>query len=863
MAVHRSSFILMDCRFFVKYSPSKNKPKMNKFHLFKKQNLLLFLFFITMQLQIFSQDFMMQSWYWDYPKELCGASDSWADVLNGKATELGDANFTYVWLPPSSRASFGACSNGYDPQDLYDLGEFGGGPTGLGTRAEVDALIAALDANGINSVADVIFNHRDGGDWETNSAVRNYIIDYPNCGGTATPYPINGKVRYILPLGGTTGNTAGDYYFKFGSATGNAGFDLRDYKLYFETNTIGWQNMADENEVEPNGGGDCGQSNNDISLGINKIAVEETTTGCNTDEFHLALSASDYAAAGDTLFIYMSQINGGGMGIDIRPYGLWSANASADIFGNLLLQTRTDFTNLPSGQGSMNYLNFKPNGVFNTCMTGEIDFPYFFFDIEEDQTTTQTVYADFAEWLWTDVGYRGFRMDAVKHFEPALMSSILTHLSNQGILPGMVVGEFFDSNPTVLTNWANSVSAPAGVDVRAFDFALRESLKNASDAFGYDVRNVFNSGMVDAGGATGFQAVTFVNNHDFRNSGEPVQNDPMLAYAYILTNNHVGLPSVFYPDYFGDVLPNAPTVTLKSEINALIDLHRDYIYQSTSVDYLSRFSTPYNSTYTGGFDNTTLLYQLSGGAAGLEVIVAINYAGESLVLDHGINMTNLANGDVLTDMLSNSGQASTTIANGQMHIELPARSYSVWVNTILPLPLTLTDFEVSLRNGVSNLVWKTETEVEVKGFEIERSFDGVDFQKIDFVAAQNKNQNEYIFKDAGAKAGTNYYYRLKMIDLDGSFEYSNIKQIRIPFGDETVEVFPNPFSDIIFIKNKNETVALKNAELFDINGTKILEINLEKNQSQISVKNIQNGIYVLKIYDEIGNAVLVQRVVKF
>ena len=835
---------------------------MNKTNLFKNQKSILFLFFITIQLQVAAQDFMMQGWYWDYPKESCGASDSWADVLNGKATELGDANFTFVWLPPSSRASFGACSNGYDPKDLYDLGEFGGGPTGLGTRSELDALIAALDANGINSVADVVFNHRDGGDWETNSAVRDYIINYPNCGGSATPYPINGKARYILPLGGASGNTAGDYYFKFASASGDLGFQGSNYKIYFETNTVGWQNMTDENEVEPNGGGDCFQSNNDISLGINKIAIEETTTGCNTDEFHLALGASDFAAAGDTLYLYMEEIGGGGTGIDIRPYGIWSTTASADIIGDLLLQTRTDFTNLPSGQGGMNYLNFKPNGIFNTCLTGENDFPYFFFDIEEDQTSTQTIYADFAEWLWVDVGYRGFRMDAVKHFEPALASSILTHLSNQGIFPEMVVGEFFDGNPTTLTNWANSISAPAGVNVRAFDFALRESLKNASDAFGYDVRNVFNSGMVNAGGATGFQAITFVNNHDFRNAGEPLQNDPMLAYAYILTNNQVGLPSIFYPDYFGDVIPNAPTVTLKNEINALIALHRDYIYQSTNVDYLSRFSTPYNNTYTEGFDNTTLLYQLSGGVAGLEVIVAINYAGESLVLDHGINMTNLANGDVLTDMLSNSNEASTVITNGQMHIELPARSYSVWVNTILPLPLTLIDFEVSLRNRVPNLIWKTATEVDVKGFEIERSIDGVDFQDVGFIPAQNKNQNEYLFKDLGAKVGVNYYYRLKMIDLDGSFEYSNIKQIRIPFEDEVVEIFPNPFNDFIFIKNKNEKLDLKTAELFDVNGQLISVFNLEKNQNQISVKNIQNGIYVLKIYDEIGNATLVQRVVK-
>ena len=88
---------------------------------------------ITSSSLIFPQDFLMQAWYWDYPKDGCNSYSgvNWATVLYDKVTELKNAGFTYIWLPPLSRASFGNCSNGYDPKDLYDLGDYGQGEQDL------------------------------------------------------------------------------------------------------------------------------------------------------------------------------------------------------------------------------------------------------------------------------------------------------------------------------------------------------------------------------------------------------------------------------------------------------------------------------------------------------------------------------------------------------------------------------------------------------------------------------------------------------------------------------------------------------------------------------------------------------------
>ncbi len=637
--------------------------------------------FLIISITSQAQDVLLQGWYWDYPKTCDG--NNWSDTLNMKVNDLANAGFTHVWLPPLSRASFGNCSNGYDPKDLYDLGEYGGGATGFGTRTQLDALISSLTANGIEAVADVVYNHRDGGDPEPNSAVKDYITIHMD--GTKCPFPSD-RFRVVLPLGGTSGNGAGDYYFKISSKSASSNFYNKPYNVLMETSLVNGLMLPDMTESEPNGGGDCSEAFDDLTLGVN-LKANVDGSGCLTDEFKLTLQTSDFDAAGDELIIYLTNDNNDYS--DHRIYGIWNASVSADVAGQLIYETYTDFSMLPSGQGSMNYEDFKPNSsnASTTTLCGDWDGMWFFYDYDQYNNDTKTDLIDWTKWLWNDVNIRGFRMDAVKHFDPVFIGDMLDNLHDNSMLPSLVVGEVFDGNPTVLQNWLSGVYAQMDNDtktdikVRVFDFALRNSLKDACDLFGYDVRNVFNSGLVDAVGENSLNVVTFINNHDFRGAGEPVQNDPMLAYAYLLTNNQIGLPTVFYPDYFGTSIPNAPTYHLEDPINQLLHIHQNYIVNSSSVDYLSRFSAPYNQTFTTGFPNTTLNYQLSGGIADREVLVAINFAGEALDMQQAINMTNLMQGDTLFELTGNAITNFMVIdANNEVQIEIPARSYGIWVS---------------------------------------------------------------------------------------------------------------------------------------------------------------------------------------
>lgn len=818
----------------------------------------------------FAQDFMMQGWYWDYPKPGCNgySGQSLAAEMAAKAAAQKNAGFTMMWLPPMTKASFGNCSNGYDPKDIYDYGQYSGA-TGLGPIADVNSWRSALAANNILPVADVVYNHRDGGDWEDNPAVRNYIGippsgPWPGC-GTATPYPVNGKLRYRLPLGGSSGNGAGNYYFKFRSASGNGGFNGRPYKLYFRTQNTAYINNP-INELEPNGGGDCGQVNNQIFLGRDIFATEEIG-GCNTDEFYLQLNSGDFNAAGDHLEIYIEEVGGGGSGIDIRPYGIWSSARGMDILGDLAVQTRTNFAGLPSGKGAMNYLNFKPNGAQQTCMTGDEEYPYFFFDVEQAHSSTGLAYRDWNKFLWDTVGIRGYRMDAVKHFPAWFVGALLNEMHAAGMNPPMVVGEHFTSFAPALKSWIDGVyssmnmNARNAISVRAFDFELRQALKDACDNGLFDVRNIFQSGLVGnpATLMSGNNAVTFINNHDYRTSGEHILNRMMLAYAYILTNNKIGLPCVFYPDYYGVNIygPSNPIPAMQTQIDQLMQVHKNYIAGATFVDYLNRFGTPYSSAYLQSGPYDLLLYQIQyGPVPNKDVIVAINFENQPLRVNHTINtfrapvgtQFNLIAGSANTPAPIVEANSPNNIPNS-IYLDIPAYSYAVFVQGAI-LPVTLTSFEATSQQKSVQLSWAAATEDQFAGYEVQRSLDGQTYQKIAWVdpkgtaggpARYELYDNEPVFNQP-------MYYRLRMVDLDGSAEFSPVRSVTLQ-QKQAVMVFPNPSEGQFFIRFEELVEAGTQLEIFDAMGRRISQKMLEEGAllEEINLDGAAKGVYRLRI----------------
>ncbi|MCB0749133.1 MAG: T9SS type A sorting domain-containing protein, partial [Ignavibacteriae bacterium] len=125
-----------------------------------------------------------------------------------------------------------------------------------------------------------------------------------------------------------------------------------------------------------------------------------------------------------------------------------------------------------------------------------------------------------------------------------------------------------------------------------------------------------------------------------------------------------------------------------------------------------------------------------------------------------------------------------------------------YFTTTSALPVELTTFSALTEENKVELNWETATEVNNYGFEIERqkAEDGnrtLAWEKIGFVEGHGNSNSPkvYSYKDNSVVSGS-YYYRLKQIDIDGAFEYSDVVEVKIetPNKFELSQNYPNPFN---------------------------------------------------------------------
>jgi len=159
------------------------------------------------------------------------------------------------------------------------------------------------------------------------------------------------------------------------------------------------------------------------------------------------------------------------------------------------------------------------------------------------------------------------------------------------------------------------------------------------------------------------------------------------------------------------------------------------------------------------------------------------------------------------------------------------------------LPVSVMSFDVKrLDEKEALMVWKTASEFNNKGFEIERSYNNSKFETIGWVnASENSNQvNEYMFLDTALNpTGDFVYYRFKQLDYDGKFEYSEIKRLKLSDVFGAVLVYPNPASSLITVRTED----LIEIRILDLNGSALIE----NNKSEITnISNLPNGAYVIE-----------------
>ncbi len=183
----------------------------------------------------------------------------------------------------------------------------------------------------------------------------------------------------------------------------------------------------------------------------------------------------------------------------------------------------------------------------------------------------------------------------------------------------------------------------------------------------------------------------------------------------------------------------------------------------------------------------------------------------------------------------------------------PAGLTIIGVGTNAILPVKLSAFNVKLTGVTSNLTWTTDIEQKSSRFEIERSVDGINWNRVGSVKAQGNStvKVNYSYNDV-LKGESVMSYRLKIIDQDATFAYSAIKTVKTQGGVAEMKIFPNPATEYVVISAKNNANKM-NVQLINLNGQILKQTNGNGN-IQMSVNGVNAGSYVVRVTDATGTA---------
>ena len=368
----------------------------------------------------------------------------------------------------------------------------------------------------------------------------------------------------------------------------------------------------------------------------------------------------------------------------------------------------------------------------------------------------------------------------------------------------------------------------------------------------------------------------FTNNQKSRMQAS-VNTTMRQSLATSWANNQGNYPATFVAPGAASVTPNSLLVSNGAAgiMNLTLDGHSIYSlnatndggYKNNSGSWYDIFSLMKNTVYT----MSVKVLGLNGEQLGVWIDYdnngIFNNTTEQVYLNNNISIATAAspitftfttpttwtNGSFVRLRVSEdltTAYGSPTLSSSSASLRYgQAEDYSAYLNST-SLPVTLTDFNGQKNKNDILLSWSTSLELNTKLFDIERSLNGVNFSSIGTIPSKNAaNGARYQYNDRGLSRGK-YYYRLKMVDLDGSFKYSNILLFEMG-SDNTIQVIGNPFHDNINlilpytsgdadIKVSDATGKTLFIKKIILSGSNSINIPVKNN-------NLAAGLYILEV----------------
>ena len=289
--------------------------------------------------------------------------------------------------------------------------------------------------------------------------------------------------------------------------------------------------------------------------------------------------------------------------------------------------------------------------------------------------------------------------------------------------------------------------------------------------------------------------------------------------------------------------------------NVLIDAGADYNMDNNSDvikisgNYTNNNSSLDNDKGTLNFNGTSpqTIYSASTPASTKTMsanIIVSNSTGVTLLSDVGFQ-TNL------------SLQSGGFITKNGNKIYVGGSEYTA------PVPVELVSFNAKVKDNVVQLNWNTATEVNNYGFEIERQIlkqvqndKNNNWEKIGFVNGHGNSNSPKIYSFEDSKLSNNaYHYRLKQVDNDGTFTYSNTVLVSIdqmPGSFALHQNYPNPFNPSTKISWQSTTSGWQTLKVYDVLGNEVVTLVNEFREAgfyekEFSGSQLTSGVYIYKI----------------
>lgn len=173
------------------------------------------------------------------------------------------------------------------------------------------------------------------------------------------------------------------------------------------------------------------------------------------------------------------------------------------------------------------------------------------------------------------------------------------------------------------------------------------------------------------------------------------------------------------------------------------------------------------------------------------------------------------------------------------------------IECIAPLPVNLVNFDARKRNGKAYLNWNA-FETNFKHYVVESSVNGLNWDIAEIIPGKGNSGMSDYHTLLPIPNSEKVYYRLKMIDLDGSFEYSDVRSISGNVYNGYFSVAPNPLTTKMYVNNTLTDGGIYEVVVYSQASKEVLRVKLSGDFEQVDMSDLASGIYIVRISNEEG-----------